>query len=46
MKYKYMFLCLIIPCLDHPGTNIKVMLKLLIEELKQSWEGVEANDYD
>jgi hypothetical protein len=34
MKYEYMFLCLIIPGLDHPGTRINVMLKPLIEELK------------
>jgi hypothetical protein len=46
MKYEYMFLCLIIPGPDHPGTNINVMLKPLIEELKQLWEGVEAYDYD
>jgi hypothetical protein len=46
MKYKYMFLCLIIPGLDHPGTNINVILKPLIEELKWLWEGVEAYDYD
>jgi hypothetical protein len=41
-----MFLCLIIPGLDHPGTHINVMLKPLIEELKQLWEGVKAYDYD
>jgi hypothetical protein len=41
-----MFLCLIIPGLDHPGTNINVMLKPLIEELKHLWEGVEPYDYD
>jgi hypothetical protein len=34
MKYEYMFLCLIIPGPDHPGTNINVMLRPLIEELK------------
>jgi hypothetical protein len=32
MKYEYMFLCLIIPDSDHPGTHINVMLKPLIEE--------------
>jgi hypothetical protein len=37
MKYEYMFLCLIIPGLDHPRSHIIVMLKLLIEELKQLW---------
>jgi hypothetical protein len=34
MKYEYMFLCLIIPSPDHPGSHINVMLKPLIEELK------------
>jgi hypothetical protein len=37
MKYEYMFLCLIIPNPDHPGSRINVMLKPLIEELKQLW---------
>jgi hypothetical protein len=46
MKYKYMFLCLIIPGPGHPGTNLNVMLKPLIEELKQLREGVEVYDYD
>jgi hypothetical protein len=46
MKYEYMFLCLIIPGPDHPGPSINVMLKPLIEELKQLWQGVEAYDYD
>jgi hypothetical protein len=46
MKYEYMFLCLIIPGLDHPGSCINVMLKPLIKELKQLWQGVEAYGYD
>jgi hypothetical protein len=46
MKYEYMFLCLIVPGPDHPGPSISVMLKPLIEELKQLWQGVEAYDYD
>jgi hypothetical protein len=46
MKYEYMFLCLIIPGPDHPGSHINVMLKPLIEELKQLWQGVEVYDYD
>jgi hypothetical protein len=46
MKYEYMFLCLIVPGPDHPGPRINVMLKPLIDELKQLWEGVEAYDYD
>jgi hypothetical protein len=31
MKYEYMFLCLIIPSQDHPGTCLNVMLKPLIK---------------
>jgi hypothetical protein len=37
---------LFIPGPDHPRPSINVMLKLLIEELKQLWQGVEAYDYD
>ena len=44
MKYEFMFLTLIIPGPDHPGTQLNAMLKPLIEELKQLWEGVEAYD--
>jgi hypothetical protein len=39
MKYEYIFMCLIIPGPDHPGTRLNVMLK-------QLWEGVKAYDYD
>jgi hypothetical protein len=46
VKYEYMFLCLIIPGPDHSGPSINVMLKPLIEELKQLWQGVEAYDYE
>jgi hypothetical protein len=46
MKYEYMFLCLIIPGPDHPRIRINVMLKPLIEELKQLWKGVEVHDYN
>ena len=42
MKYEFIFLCLIIPGPDHPGTKIDVMMRPLIEELKILWEGVEA----
>jgi hypothetical protein len=45
MKFEFMFLCLIIPSPEAPGPRINVMLKLLIEELKQLWTGVEAYDY-
>jgi hypothetical protein len=40
MKFEFMFLYLIIP-----GPRINVMLKPLIEELKQLWIVVEAYDY-
>jgi hypothetical protein len=46
MKYEYMFLCLIIPDPDYPVSRINVMLKTIIKELKQLWQGVEAYDYD
>jgi hypothetical protein len=46
MKYEYIFMCLIIPGPDHPESHINVMLKPLIEELKQLWQGVEVYDYD
>jgi hypothetical protein len=46
MKYEYMFLCLIIPSPDQPGTRFNVILKPLIEEFKLLWEIVEAYDYD
>jgi len=44
MKYEFIFLCLIIPGPDYPGKNLNVMLKPLIEELKELWKGVEAYD--
>jgi hypothetical protein len=40
MKFEFMFLCLIIPGSEAPGPRINVMLKPLIEELKQLWIGV------
>jgi hypothetical protein len=46
MKYEYMFLCLILPSLDHPRPRINMMLKPLTDELKQLWKGVDAYDYD
>jgi hypothetical protein len=45
MKFEFMFLCLIVPGPEAPSQRINVMLKLLIEELKQLWIGVEAYDY-
>jgi hypothetical protein len=35
MKYEFIFLFLIIPALDHPRKKLNVMLKYLIEELKE-----------
>jgi hypothetical protein len=44
MKYEFMFLCLIVPGPDHLGPKLDVMLKPLIDELKELWNGVEAYD--
>jgi hypothetical protein len=44
MKFEFMFLCLIILGPEAPGPRINVMLKSLIEELKQLWIGIEAYD--
>jgi hypothetical protein len=44
MKYEFMFLCLIVPGPDHPGPKLNVMLRPLIDELKELWNGVEAYD--
>jgi hypothetical protein len=44
MKYEFIFLCLIIPGPDYPGKNLNVMLKPLIEELKELWK--ELGTYD
>jgi hypothetical protein len=35
MKFEFIFLCLIVPGLKAPGQRINLMLKPLIEELKQ-----------
>jgi hypothetical protein len=45
MKYDFMFLCLILLGLDHLGPRLNVILKPLIEELKQLLTRVEAYDY-
>jgi hypothetical protein len=44
MKFKFMFLCLIVPGLKAPDPQINVMLKPFIEELKQLWIAVETYD--
>jgi hypothetical protein len=35
MKFEFIFLCLVVPAPDAPGPRINVMLKPLIEVLKQ-----------
>jgi hypothetical protein len=45
MKYRFMFLCLIIPGPDYPGPKLNVMLKPLINELKELWNRVKAYDF-
>jgi hypothetical protein len=42
-KFEFIFLCLIIPGLEAPGPRINMMLKPLIEELKQLWIGNKFN---
>jgi hypothetical protein len=44
MKYEFMFLCLVISGAYHPGPKLNVMLKPLIDELKELWNGVEGYD--
>jgi hypothetical protein len=44
MKYDFIFLCLIVPGPDHPGPKLNVMLRPLIDELKELWNRVEAYD--
>jgi hypothetical protein len=44
MKYEFMFFCLIVPGPDHPGPKLNMMLRPLINESKELWNGVEAYD--
>jgi hypothetical protein len=44
LKYEFMFLCLIVPGSNHPAPKLNVMLRPLINELKELWNGVEAYD--
>jgi hypothetical protein len=44
MKYEFIFLCLVILDPDHPRPKLNVMLKLLINKLKELWNRVEAYD--
>jgi hypothetical protein len=44
MKYKFMFLCLIVRSPEHPRPKLNMMLRPLIDELKELWNRVEAYD--
>jgi hypothetical protein len=44
MKFEFMFLCLVVSGPDHPGPKLNVMLRLLIDELKELWNRVESYD--
>ena len=44
MKDGYMFLALVVHDPDHPGKHLNMFMRLLIEELKELWRGVEAYD--
>jgi hypothetical protein len=44
MKYEFMILCLVVPGPDHPVPKLNVMLRHLIDELKELWNGAEAYD--
>jgi hypothetical protein len=44
MKYEFMFFCLVIPDPDHPRPKLNVMLRPLIDKLKELWNRVEAYD--
>jgi hypothetical protein len=44
MKYEFMFLCLVVPGPNYLGPKLNVMLKPLIDELKELWNRVEAYD--
>jgi hypothetical protein len=45
MKYEFMFLCHIVPSLDHPRPKLNVLLRHLIDKFKELWNRVEAYDY-
>ncbi|WVZ61404.1 hypothetical protein U9M48_011283 [Paspalum notatum var. saurae] len=44
LKDEFVFLALVIPGPEHPGKNLNVFLRPLIEELKQLWKAVKACD--
>jgi hypothetical protein len=43
-KYEFMFICLVVPGMYHPGPKLNVMLRPLTDKLKELWNGVEAYD--
>jgi hypothetical protein len=43
-KSEFMFLCLVVPGLNHPRPKFNVIQRPLIDELKEFWNGVEAYD--
>jgi hypothetical protein len=44
LKEGFIFLALVIPGPKHPGKNINLFMRPLIEELKELWQGVKAYD--
>jgi hypothetical protein len=44
MKLEYIFLAMVIPGPEHPGKNLSILLKPLVDELLQLWAGVETWD--
>jgi hypothetical protein len=42
MKYDFIFVCIFILGVDHHRAKINMVMRLLIEDLKLLWEGVEA----
>lgn len=40
MKYENIFLSLVIPGPKHPGKNMNVFMRPLVDEFKQAWQGV------
>lgn len=43
-KYNIIFLCLVIPGLDHPRIKLNMMMRSLVEVLKLLWEGINVYD--
>jgi hypothetical protein len=44
MKEENIFLSLVIPRLEHPGKNMNVFMRPLIDEMKKGWTGVPTYD--